>query len=47
MGSGRPAVLGSLLWYSGIIEFVGGILLLAGLLTQLTALIIAIEMIVA
>jgi putative oxidoreductase len=47
MGSGKPAVLGSLLWYSGIIEFVGGILLLVGLLTQLTALIIAIEMIVA
>lgn len=47
MGSGKGAVLGSLLWYSGIIEFVGGILLLVGLLTQVTALIIAIEMVVA
>jgi putative oxidoreductase len=47
MGGGKAAVLGSLMWYSGVIEFFGGILLLVGLLTQVTALIIAIEMVVA
>jgi putative oxidoreductase len=47
MGSGKAAVLGSLMWYSGVIEFVGGTLLLVGFLTQGTALIIAIEMVVA
>jgi putative oxidoreductase len=47
MGSGKAAALGSLMWYSGVIEFVGGILLLVGLFTQVAALIIAIEMVVA
>lgn len=47
MGSGKPAVLGSLLGVSGILEFFGGILLLVGLLTRPVALLIAIEMIVA
>ena len=47
MGSGKAAVTGSLLWVSGIIEFGGGILLLLGLLTQVTAFVLAVEMAVA
>lgn len=47
MGSGKPAVLGSLLGVSGVLEFFGGILLLVGLFTRPVALLIAIEMIVA
>ena len=47
MGSGKPAVLASLLGVSGIIEFVGGILLFVGLGTRVTAFIMAGEMAVA
>ncbi len=47
MGSGKAAVTGSLLWFSGIIEFGGGMLLLVGLLTQITAFVIGVEMVIA
>lgn len=47
MGSGKPAALTSLLGVSGVIEFFGGVLLLVGLLTRVTAFIIAMEMVVA
>jgi putative oxidoreductase len=47
MASGKAAVTGSLLWFSGIIEFGGGILLLVGLLTQVTAFVIGVEMVIA
>jgi putative oxidoreductase len=47
MGSGKPAVLASLLGVSGIIEFVGGSLLFVGLGTRVTAFIMAGEMAVA
>jgi len=47
MGSGKAAPTGSLLWLSGIIEFGGGLVLMAGMLVQVTALVIAIEMAVA
>jgi putative oxidoreductase len=47
MGSGKPAQLGSLLGLSGVIEFFGGILLLVGLATRVTAFIMAGEMAVA
>jgi putative oxidoreductase len=47
MGSGKPAVMPSLLGVSGIIEFFGGILLILGLCTRLTAFIMAGEMAVA
>jgi putative oxidoreductase len=47
MGSGKAAQMGSLLGYSGIIEFAGGILLLVGLFTRATAVVIALEMAIA
>jgi putative oxidoreductase len=47
LGSGKAAATASLMWFSGIIEFGGGILLLVGLLTQVTAFVIAVEMVVA
>jgi putative oxidoreductase len=47
MGSGRIAATGSLLWVSGIIELVGGTLLLLGLLTRIAGFIMSGEMAVA
>jgi len=47
MGSGRPADPGSLLGVSGVIEFVGGILLMLGLFTRPTAFVMSGEMAVA
>ena len=36
--------MGSLIWYAGLIEIVGGVLLILGLLTRLVAFIVAGEM---
>jgi putative oxidoreductase len=47
MGSGKPAVPGTLIGVSGVIEFVGGILLLVGLFTRFSAFIMAGEMAIA
>jgi putative oxidoreductase len=47
MGSGSAAVPGSRFWFSGIIEFAGGIFLLVGLFTRATAFVIAVEMAIA
>jgi putative oxidoreductase len=47
LGSGKAAATGQLQWFSGIIEFGGGILLVVGLLTQITAFVIAVEMVIA
>ena len=40
----NPPVFGTLIWYQGIIEIVGGVLLILGLLTRLTAFILAGDM---
>jgi putative oxidoreductase len=40
----NPPVMGSMIWYQGIIEIVGGTLLILGLLTRLTAFILAGDM---
>jgi putative oxidoreductase len=44
MASPAPPTMGSLIWYAGLIEIVGGILLILGLLTRLVAFIVAGEM---
>jgi putative oxidoreductase len=44
MASPTPPAVGSLIWYAGLIEIVGGVLLILGLLTRLVALIVAGEM---
>lgn len=40
----NPPAVGSLIWYAGLIEIVGGVLLILGLLTRLVAFIVAGEM---
>lgn len=40
----NPPAVGSLIWYAGLIEIVGGVLLILGLLTRLVAVIVAGEM---
>ena len=42
-----PVELGSLFWFAGIIEFIGGTAIALGILTRLAASITAIEMLVA
>ena len=46
-GTGATAPQGSLLWFAGLIETVGGLLLLVGLLTRPVAFILCGEMAVA
>ena len=43
----NPPAVGTLIWYQGIIEIVGGVLLVLGLLTRLTAFILSGDMAVA
>lgn len=44
MASANPPAFGSMIWYAGLIEIVGGVLLILGLLTRLAAFIVAGEM---
>ena len=44
MASPTPPAAGSLIWYAGLIEIVGGVLLILGLFTRLVAFIVAGEM---
>jgi putative oxidoreductase len=44
MASPTPPAVGSLIWYAGLIEIVGGVLLILGLFTRLVAFIVAGEM---
>lgn len=47
LGADAAATFPSLLWWAGILEFFGGILIALGLLTRPVALLLATEMVVA